>query len=102
MLPKTTSNPSLNTYQNLPYILANILTILLGSFYFGFTLTYFNSIPIYLIISIFHIHLTPTTAQGLFSGLIPIGAAIGAILSSLFNTKLSRRYLMNNILGVLY
>lgn len=82
-------------YRSFGALLANVLVIALGAFYFGYTLAYISTIPTVEIINKFGIQAyisKASSVQGLLSGIIPIGAGIGALLSSVVNKKFSRRY----------
>jgi hypothetical protein len=82
-------------YRSFGSILANVLVITLGSFYFGYTLAYISTIPTVEIINKFHIDdyiSKPSSVQGILSGIIPVGAGVGALLSSVISSKFSRRY----------
>lgn len=78
-------------YKSFARLLGNVLAIAMGSLYFGYTLAYISVIPIEQIKDEFDIPLTPSAAKGFLSGIIPVGAGIGALLSSVFNNVFSRR-----------
>jgi hypothetical protein len=83
-----------DTYKSFRKILQNVLVITLGSFYFGYTLTYISTIPIVEVMNYFKIEQyvsSPSNVQGILSGIIPVGGGIGALLSSIVNKRLSRR-----------
>jgi uncharacterized protein (DUF697 family) len=63
----------------------------MSPFYFGYTIAYFSSIDIEVLMDIYGITWSKNFAQGLFQGCVPIGAGIGAVSSSILLKKLSRR-----------
>jgi len=63
----------------------------MSPFYFGYTIAYFSSIDVEVIMDIYNITWPKTLAQGLFTGCVPIGAGFGAVLSGVLLKKLSRR-----------
>lgn len=76
-------------------ILANVLAVTLGALYFGYTLAYISTIPTIEVMNQFGIAQyiqKPSSVQGILSGIIPVGAGLGAFLSSIVNKKFSRRY----------
>jgi hypothetical protein len=71
-----------------------IMVVSLSSFYFGYCMVYLSSIDFLTIISIYHITLDRNFAQGMLFACIPIGGAIGAMISGIFIARFSRRYLI--------
>lgn len=64
----------------------------LSAFYYGFCLTYFNSIPFRNIISIYHIEQYPKAAtEGLLTGCISFMGAFGSIMALFFVDRFSRK-----------
>jgi|688.fasta_scaffold186872_1 hypothetical protein len=84
--------PNKITYRSFRYVLGAVLTYSVGSFYFGYCLSYFNSIEFKHIYEIFHINMPIKQAEGLFSGCVSFGALFGAYFSSYIINKYSRRY----------
>jgi hypothetical protein len=73
------------------YTLYYIITICISEIYFGYTLIYLSAIDFPVIANIYSIDFNIHVAQGLFQGIVPIGGAVGAIASTYFVSKLSRR-----------
>lgn len=67
-------------------------SICLSEIYFGYTLIYLSAVDFPVIAHIFSIDFDIAFAQGLFQGIVPIGGAFGAYLSSFLVARLSRRY----------
>jgi hypothetical protein len=83
-------------YRSRNRILGNVLTVTLGSIFFGYCLAYLSAIPftdLVVVLNMPHDECScfSTNLYGFLSGIIPIGAAIGALLSSLMNKKLTRK-----------
>ena len=80
------------TYKNFGWLLGVVLTAALGSLFFGYSLAYISSIPIEQTISnVGDNGWSNNTVKGVMSGIIPIGAGLGALSSSIFNQKFTRR-----------
>ena len=67
------------------------ITICISEIYFGYTLIYLSAIDFPVIAQVFSIDFNVHFAQGLFQAIVPVGGAIGAISSTYFISKLSRR-----------
>lgn len=80
-----------STYRSFYRFFFNIVTICLGSFYFGYGISYFSIFPIQQIITEFKITIDPETVKGLLNAITPGGAFVGAILSSLLLKYFSRK-----------
>jgi hypothetical protein len=78
-------------YRSMRYLLGGVLTYSISSFYFGYTLGYFNAIEFKKIYEIFRIRMGESTAEGIFSGCIPLGAIFGAYFSGHIINSLSRK-----------
>ena len=72
------------------------ITLCMSSVYFGYMLVYLSAIDFPVIANIYSITYDLSFAQGLSQGVLPIGAAVGAMLSTLIISRLSRRYFNNN------
>lgn len=70
-------------------------TISMSMYHFGYFLLYFNQIPIETLKEIYHIPLGDAISEGIINGCIPIGGLVGALSSSFFISRFSRRYLFN-------
>lgn len=68
-----------------------VLNIALSSFYFGYCIVYFGQLDIEAVREIVGFEVSPTVAQGLLNGCIPVGALLGALSSSILLAKFSRR-----------
>ena len=79
-------------YKSFFQVLIMVINLGMSPFYFGYTIAYFSSIDIEVLMSIYGITWQKTLAQGLFTGCVPIGAGIGAVSSGILLKKLSRRY----------
>ena len=73
-----------------------VLCYNLSSFFIGYALVYFNSVPYLKTHEIYNIQLDPGVGEGLFSGLIEFGAVFGAFSMRYVFKYFSRRYLVNN------
>lgn len=73
------------------------IIICISEIYFGYTLIYLSAIDFKVIAKNFNIDFDLYLAQGVFQGIIPIGGAVGAISSTFFVSKLSRRYILTYI-----
>ena len=83
-------NPNLKVKN--PFLsLYFVMTFCLSSMYFGYTLVYLSAVNFSVIAKLYSIDFDISLAQGLFQGVLPIGGAIGATLSTKFITMLSRR-----------
>ena len=51
----------------------------IGSFYYGYTLVYLNTMPFSELYNIFGISMDQDTSEGLLVGCIPLGAAFGGV-----------------------
>lgn len=85
---------SVHRYKSFIHILLLVLTVALGSFYFGYTLAYLNAIDFDVVVRIYKVNWDHTTAEGLLTGCIPIGAGIGALITEILIQKFSRRQFM--------
>ena len=63
----------------------------MSSFYFGYTLIYLSAIDFAVIAQEYSIDFDVNLAQGIMQGIMPIGGTIGALTSTYFVSKLSRR-----------
>jgi hypothetical protein len=63
-----------------------VLNICFSSFYFGYIVAYLGSFKFDTIINFFNVTIQKDTAEGLITGMVPIGGGIGA-LSSFFLLK---------------
>lgn len=72
-------------------ISAIALNISLSFFYFGYVIVYLGSIDVAVLKRIYSIDLSESTASGILNGVIPIGALFGALSSSFFIARFSRR-----------
>lgn len=68
-----------------------ICSICLSEIYFGYTLIYLSAVDFPVIVDIFSIDFDISLAQGLFQGIVPIGGAFGAYISSFLVATISRR-----------
>lgn len=85
-------------YRSYWRILGNVLAVIPGSLFFGYSLAYISMIPTVEIMHSFKIpqlssdrELTIILVNSLLAGMIPLGALFGALLSSIFNKRLTRR-----------
>lgn len=76
--------------QNLSTLFKLVLNICLSSFYFGYMMSYFNSIRIQHLSIVFQLSDRHAVEQGFYTGLLPISAAIGTIVSAWMIKGLSR------------
>jgi len=67
------------------------LTLCMSNIYFGYTLVYLSSVDFPVIVKVYSIDYDINLAQGIFQGITPIGGAVGAVSSTYFISKLSRR-----------
>lgn len=79
------------TYKSFWRLMGNVLAMALGGVYFGYSLAYISTIPMEEILNKFGSDMSKEAAQGFLSGIIPVGAGVGAWLSSIFNKKFSRK-----------
>jgi hypothetical protein len=68
------------------------LALCSAELYFGYTLIYLSAVDFKVIATNYSIDFDIDFAQGIFQGILPIGGAMGALCSTLFISKLSRRY----------
>lgn len=68
-------------YESLCWLTAAVLCFNLGSFFFGYSMVYFNSIDYEIIADIFDIQMERGRGEGLLSGCIAFGAFFGAFSS---------------------
>ena len=83
--------PDTTTYRSFSRLFFNVLTICCGSFFFGYGIAYLSIFPIEQIITEFNIPLSSEVASGIFQGVVPMGALVGAGLSFIVLKLLSRR-----------
>jgi hypothetical protein len=74
-----------------------ILNICFSSFYFGYAIGYLGSFDFDTIQQTFHISFNEDTANGLITGMVPVGGGVGAICSLFLLKYFSRRYDMHII-----
>ena len=89
------NNPLLpaKTYRSLSFLFCLACTLNISTFYFGYSMIYFGSIPIETARQVYHISVNPAIASGFINGCVPVGAFFGAVLNSVvLVNKLSRRY----------
>lgn len=79
------------TYQSKLHISLIVWNIALSSFYFGYSVVYLGQIETPTLQNIFSIDLSRGTTEGVLNGCIPIGALFGALSSSYFINRFSRR-----------
>jgi hypothetical protein len=65
----------------------------MSTFYFGYCLTYLSTIPTNDMISLFGNITQKPSIKGLLIAILPIGAAVGAFISSFLMGCFSRRYI---------
>jgi hypothetical protein len=82
---------SKRTYKSKGKISLVVLNIALSSFYFGYCIVYFGQLKIEEIKRIFSIDIEDNTAKGVLNGCTPLGALVGALVSSFLIAKFSRR-----------
>jgi hypothetical protein len=95
----STGNPLLEervTYQSKLKISLIVWNICLSSFYFGYCIVYLGQVKTETLQDIFNIDISKGTTEGILNGCIPIGALLGALCSSFFIARFSRRYSMPN------
>ena len=68
-----------------------ILNISLSFFYFGYSIVYLGSIDIATLKKIYVTDISDGTASGVLNGCVPIGALFGALGSTFFIARFSRR-----------
>jgi len=85
------AGPLQQRYKSLVRLVFVVSTFALGSFYFGYSIAYFSSIDFGTMIKIYGIKWDKDTAQGLYTGCIPIGGGIGALSSKMLMSQFSRR-----------
>ena len=68
-----------------------ITNICLSSFYFGYTIIYLSVIDFKVIMKIYGIEMGKGDAEGLLTFCVPLGGCLGALASSYFIKKVSRR-----------
>lgn len=74
-------------YHSLKYTLA----LCTAELYFGYTLIYISAVDFRVIAKNYSIDFDIDLAQGMFQGILPIGGAVGAVSSTYFISKFSRR-----------
>ncbi len=79
------------TYKSKLTISLIVWNICLSSFYFGYCIVYLGQIKTETLQDLFSIDISIGTTEGILNGCIPIGALIGALSSSFFIAKFSRR-----------
>lgn len=79
------------TYQSKLRISLIVWNIALSSFYFGYSIVYLGQINTNTLKDVFSIDLSNGTTEGLLNGCIPIGGLFGALSSSFFISRFSRR-----------
>lgn len=79
------------TYQSKLKISLIVWNIALSSFYFGYSIVYLGQIDTNTLKDVFSIDLSKGTTEGVLNGCIPIGALFGALSSSFFISRFSRR-----------
>ena len=82
-------------YRSIPKLAVLVSTICLSPFYFGYTIQYLGTFEFKTIAEIFNINIEINLAQGLLNGIVPIGAAIQALISFLMLKYFSRRWLIS-------
>ena len=69
-----------------------IMVVSMSSFYSGYMLVYLSAVDFLTVLSVYHVTLDRGLAQGMLHACIPIGGAIGAVVSGGFVGRFSRRY----------
>lgn len=77
--------------KNVMFAFYYVFTLCLSYFYFGYTLIYISAVDFGIIVSLFKIDFSRSFAQGFLQGITPIGGAVGALTSSYFIAKFSRK-----------
>ena len=85
-------------YHTLKYALA----LCSAEIYFAYTLIYLSAVDFKVIANNYSIDFDIDLAQGIFQGILPIGGSMGAVSSTFFISKLSRRYTYIYIRQVLF
>ena len=85
-------NQSVPRYKSYCLVLGAVLCFNLSSFYFGYSLTYFNAVPYDFIHQSFAIPFDKGVGEGLYSGCVPFGAIFGSLSSRLVLSYFSRKY----------
>jgi len=68
-----------------------IANVSLSSFYFGYTIIYLSVIDFTVVMDIYAIDISKSDAEGLLTFCVPLGGCLGALASSYFINKVSRR-----------
>lgn len=79
------------TYRSRRSIAAMAWTIAMSLFHFGYFVLYITQIPIATLKEIYSIELEDGLTDGLLNGCIPIGGLVGALGSTFFISRYSRR-----------
>jgi hypothetical protein len=80
-----------HTYKSKLAIALMAWTLAMSLFHFGYYLIYLTQIPTSTLKAIFNIHLEDGLTEGILNGLVPVGGLFGALGSSFFIAKFSRR-----------
>jgi MFS family permease len=78
-------------YKSYSQIILIVVNLSLSNLYFGYCLVYISTIDFNEVIEIFSISLESSTAKGILTGCIPVGAGIGALLGLKLIHVFSRR-----------
>lgn len=78
-LAKEDKNPQEQEYKSLWAILGPTLTYCLSSFYFGYSLVYFNTISYSTLERIYHLDIDRGIGEGTLSGCNSFGAIFGSM-----------------------